>query len=167
MRALGLQSEPFGGYTEFDESEFGGIFSAEQEAPASGCKRGSADPSWQSAWRFATAIKSDGFEPRLHFIERICERAIPAGVTFDPRTFKSEFLKARHYRQTRPGYSLRIAVVRTVPIFYRVGGWSGKHIVLAGALPPGAPLPPSEPVAAAVMREAGQCATCGHAMQSQ
>jgi hypothetical protein len=102
------------------------------------------DPRWQAARRFARALRSEGFLARRHFIDRIAERGWGSGVRFDPRTFRSEFFRAAHYRQTRPGYNTRIAVVRGVPILYRVGGRSGKHIVLAGALPPNSPLPPSE-----------------------
>ena len=83
-------------------------------------------PTWQAAWRFARQIVSQGFLPRRHFIDRIAERALGGGVRFDPRTFRTEFHRAAHYRQTRPGYTTRIAVVRGVPILYRIGGRVGN-----------------------------------------
>jgi len=110
-------------------------------------------PRWQAAQRFASALRSQGFLPRMHFIDRIAERGLGGGIRFDPRTFRSEFFRAAHYRQTRPGYKLRIAVVRGVPILYRAGGRSGKQIVLAGALPPGSDLPPSERISATLQQE--------------
>lgn len=110
-------------------------------------------PTWQAAWRFARQIRGKGFLPERHFIDRIAERALGGGVRFDPRTFRTEFYNARHYRQTRPGYTTRIAVVRDVPILYRIGGRRGKHIVLVGALRPDYPLPPSERIAAPQQRE--------------
>ena len=110
-------------------------------------------PRWEAARRFARALLSEGFLARTHFIDRIAERGLGGGIRFDPRTFRSEFLHAAHYRQTRPGYTTRIAVVRGVPILYRTGGRSGKHIVLTGALPPGVALPPSERISAPRQRE--------------
>ena len=110
-------------------------------------------PRSQAALRFARALRKDGFLPRTHFIERISERALGGGIRFDPRTFRSEFDRAAHYRQTRPGYKMRIAVVRGVPILYRVGGRSGKQIVLGGALPPGSDLPPNERISAPRQKE--------------
>lgn len=109
-------------------------------------------PAWQAAWRFATAIRKQGFLPKRHFIDRIAERGIGGGTRFDPRTFGREFFGARHYRQTRPGYKTRIAVVRGIPILYLAGGPRGNHIVLAGALPEGT-LPPAEPAPPPVQRE--------------
>lgn len=100
-------------------------------------------PAWQAAWRFATAIRKQGFLPKTHFIDRIAQRALGEGTRFDPRTFRREFFSARHYRQARPGYNTRIAVVRDIPLLYIAGGPRGNHIVLAGALPEGA-LPPVE-----------------------
>jgi len=111
------------------------------------------DPRWQAAGRFARALRSEGFLARRHFVDRIAERGWGSGVRFDPRTFRSEFFRAAHYRQTRPGYNTRIAIVRGVPVLYRVGGRSGKQIVLAGALPPDSPLPPSERIAAPRQRK--------------
>jgi len=100
----------------------------------------------QAARRFARALLSQGFLARPHFLDRVAERGWGSGVRIDPQTFRSEFFRAAHYRQTRPGYNTRIAVVRGVQILYRAGGRSGKHIVLVGALPPSSPLPPSEQI---------------------
>jgi hypothetical protein len=146
-----IEMEPFGGYLEYDEAEL--------EREGGSCAPGSASPGWQAAWRFANAIRAHGFLPRQHFIERLCERGIGVGVKFDPRTFRREFLGGAHYRQTRPGYSLRVAVVRKLPILYRMGGWRGNQIVLAGALPVGAP-PPGERTRPPVEREAPVCHQC-------
>jgi hypothetical protein len=110
-------------------------------------------PAWQAAWRFAAAIRKDGFMPTRHFIDRIAKRALGSGTRFDRRTFRSEFLAAPHYRQTSPGYSNRIAVVRDVPILYTIGGPRGRHAVLVGALDIG-PLPPVEPIRPPRLREA-------------
>ena len=99
------------------------------------------------ALRFARRLKQQGFVPTRHFVERFLQRALGAGLRFDPRTFRREFLAARHFRQTRSGYQTRIAVVRGVPILYRRGGWNGERIVLVGVLPAGA-RPPVKPVKA-------------------
>jgi hypothetical protein len=115
-------------------------------------QEGKPSPQWQAAWRFAAAIRKQGFLPGRHFIDRMAKRAVGEGIRFDPRTFRSEFFGARHYRQTRPGYNTRIAVVRGIPILYLIGGRSGNHIVLAGALPEGG-LPPVEPASPPVQRE--------------
>ena len=108
-------------------------------------KRGQAgrDP----ALRFARQLKQQGFLPTRHFVERFLQRVLARGMRFDPRAFRREFFAARHYRQTRPGYRTRIAVVRGVPVLYRRGGWAGERIVLVGVLPVGA-RPPTEPVSA-------------------
>jgi hypothetical protein len=102
------------------------------------------NPTLQAAQGFARRIVRDGFLPRRHFIERLAQRGLGKGIRFDPRTFRTEFYRAAHYRQTRPGYNARIAVVRGLPILYRVGGRLGNRIVLAGALDPNDPLPPTE-----------------------
>ena len=112
-------------------------------------------PRWQAAYRFARALRSHGFLSQKHFIDHIAERVLGGGIRFDPRTFRSEFDRASHFRQTRPGYNTRIAVSRGVPILYRIGGPSGKQIVLIGALPPGSPLPPSERINAPQRKEVG------------
>lgn len=97
------------------------------------------------ALRFARLLRSQGFLPTQHFVERLRQRALALGVRFDPRTFRAEFLRGRHYRQTRPGYNTRIAVVRRIPILYRLGGWNGRQVLLVGVLPAGT-LPPVTPV---------------------
>jgi len=90
-----------------------------------------------------SALHRQDFLPTRHFLERLLERAQRQGVRFDPRAFGRAFAQAPHYRQTRPGYNTRIAVVRGLPILYRVGGENGNRIVLVGMLPEGA-LPPAE-----------------------
>lgn len=112
-----------------------------------------SDPQWQAAWRFATAIRKQGFLPKKHFIDRIAQRGIGEGTRFDPRTFRKEFFSAQHYQQTRPGYNMRIAIVRGIPVLYRMGGPRGNTVVLAGALPEGA-LPPAERISPPPQREA-------------
>ncbi len=111
-----------------------------------------SDPAWQAAWRFATAIRKQGFLPKKHFVDRIAQRGIGQGTRFDPRTFRTEFFRAQHYQQTRPGYNMRIAIVRGIPVLYRMGGPRGSTVVLAGALPEGA-LPPAERISAPPQRE--------------
>ncbi|MBW4568521.1 MAG: hypothetical protein KME31_10970 [Tolypothrix carrinoi HA7290-LM1] len=103
--------------------------------------------------RFATYLKRQGFLPTVHFPQRFLKRVLSAGVRFDPRTFKSEFYKAKHYRQTRSGYNTRIAVVRGVPIIYRPGGEDGNRIVLVTTLEQGDKLPPVEPASPPRQRE--------------
>ncbi len=110
------------------------------------------DPAWQAAWRFASAIRKQGFLPKKHFVDRIAQRGISEGTRFDPRTFRREFFRAQHYQQTRPGYNLRIAVVRDIPVLYRMGGPRGSHIILTGALPARA-LPPAEKISPPPQRE--------------
>lgn len=104
------------------------------------------DPLGQLSARFAGALRRAGFLPTFHFVERLLQRGLAQGVRFDPRTFPGEFRRAPHYRQTRPGYTTRIAVVRGIPILYRRGGPRGEHVVLVGVpsegrLPPVAPVP--------------------------
>lgn len=111
-----------------------------------------SDPAWQAAWRFATAIRKQGFLPKKHFVDRLSQRGIGQGTRFDPRTFRTEFFSAQHYQQTRPGYNTRIAIVRGIPVLYRMGGPRGNTVVLAGALPEGA-LPPAERISAPPQRE--------------
>jgi hypothetical protein len=143
---LTFDIEPFGGYTIFDETE------EETSGDTCALKTG---PAWQSAWRFATAIKAAGFLPTQHFIQRICKRVIGERLGLNPKTFRSDFFSARHFRQTRIGKSgVSIAVVRGIPIFYRVGGWQGNRIVLITAYEPDYPLPSVTPIAAPQMREA-------------
>lgn len=156
---LNLAMEPFGGYTVFDESE-------EENESTDTCDR-KTGPAWQAAWRFATGIRAAGFLPSEHFLLRMCRRVIGGRLQLDPKTFRTEFFRSRHFRQTRPGKSkVSIAIVRGIPIFYRVGGWQGNRIVLITAYDPGFPLPPVTPVAApSLNREAAACPTCGHGVQ--
>lgn len=108
-------------------------------------KRGQAGR--DAALRFARRLKRQGFWPTSHFVERFMQRVLARGLRFDSRAFRREFFAARHYRQTRPGYRTRIAIVRGVPVLYRRGGWNGERIVLVGVLPVGA-RPPVAPVGA-------------------
>ncbi|RMF68589.1 MAG: hypothetical protein D6742_04770, partial [Cyanobacteria bacterium J069] len=94
------------------------------------------------AQRFAAYLKRQGFLPTVHFTQRFLQRLATKGVRFDPSTFVREFRAAKHYRQTRPGYNTRLAVVRGVPIVYRPGGENGNRIVLVTTLNQGADLPP-------------------------
>lgn len=103
--------------------------------------------------RFAAAIRRLGFLPTQHFVDRINQRAATQGIRWDPRIFPSEFTNARHFRQTRPGHNTRIAVVRGVPIVYRVGGKQGDRVVLITALPPNGALPPVVPTRYPAQRE--------------
>lgn len=93
------------------------------------------------AKRFASALRRDGFLPSYHFPQQFLRRVLALGHRFDPDTFRDEFFNARHYRQTRRGYNTRIAVVRDVPVVYRMGGFTGNNPVLITVLDPG-PLPP-------------------------
>jgi hypothetical protein len=103
--------------------------------------------------RFAAAIRRLGFMPTQHFVDRINQRAAAQGIRWDPRAFPSEFANARHFRQTRPGFNSRIAVVRGVPIVYKVGGTQGNKVVLITALPPEDALPPVVPTRYPVKQE--------------
>ena len=105
------------------------------------------------ARHLASHLRRQGFIPTVHFLERFLQRAQSQGVRFDPRIFGREFAQARHFRQTRPGYNTRIAVVRGMPIVYRAGGENANRIVLVGLLPEGA-MPPVTPVGAPRQREA-------------
>jgi hypothetical protein len=105
------------------------------------------DRAWRQAERVAAALRRQGFITRVHFLERFLQRVQELGIRFDPATFGHRFERARHYRQTRPGYTNRVAVVGGLPVVYRMGGPRGRHVVLvsllpAGQLPPGlAPAP--------------------------
>lgn len=104
-------------------------------------------------WRnFASRLRQQGFLASQHFLDRFRERALALGIRLDPHHFGREFFRARHYRQTRVGYNTRIAMMRGLPILYRIGGRNGNKIVLVGALPQGA-LPPVEPVSPPRLRE--------------
>jgi hypothetical protein len=104
------------------------------------------------ARRLMSILRQQGFLPTQHFLDRLRERAQARGIRFDPRLFGGEFQRARHYRQTRPGYTTRIAVMRGLPILYRMGGQAGNRIVLVGLLPQGR-LPPVVPAPAPRLRE--------------
>jgi hypothetical protein len=93
------------------------------------------DRTWLMAERLAAVLRRQGFIVRVHFLVRWLERARAFGVRLDPATFRRQFLQARHYRQTRPGYHNRIAVVAGMPVLYRMGGPRGRHVVLLGVLP--------------------------------
>jgi hypothetical protein len=95
---------------------------------------------------FVTYLKQQGFLPTEHFVQRFLQRLHSQGIRVDPRTFVQEFLSTKHYRQTRPGYNTRLAIVRSIPIVYRSGGENGNRIVLVTVLPEGAPLPPTASV---------------------
>jgi hypothetical protein len=102
------------------------------------------DPAGQRAIRFAAHLRRQGFLPSQHFIRRFLQRAQAQGVRFSSRSFGAEFRRASHYRQTRPGYTTRIAVMRGIPVLYRSGGENANRVVLVGLLPAGA-LPPVTP----------------------
>jgi hypothetical protein len=98
-------------------------------------RRARTDRTWLMAERLATALRRQGFIPKVHFLERWLERARAFGVRLDPATFRRQFQQALHYRQTRPGYSNRIVVIAGTPVLYRMGGPRGRHVVLLGVLP--------------------------------
>ncbi|MBD2778796.1 GIY-YIG nuclease family protein [Iningainema tapete] len=105
------------------------------------------------AQKFAAYLKRQGFLPTSHFAQRFLKRVLSRGVRFDPSTFKSEFLKAKHYRQTRSSYNKRFTIVRGVPIVYRPGGENGNRIVLITTLAQGDKVPPMIPTAPPHQRE--------------
>ncbi len=105
------------------------------------------------ARHLASILRQQGFLPSRHFLDRLRERGQAQGIRFDPRTFGREFQQTRHYRQSRPGYNTRIAVMRGLPVLYRIGGEGGNRIVLVGVLPERS-LPPVVPVAPPRLREA-------------
>ncbi|WP_143467500.1 hypothetical protein [Leptolyngbya ohadii] len=124
------------------ENEFGRKFEQEFEYEFEDelGKRGQAGRN--PARQFAAVLKRQGFLPTLHFTERLLQRLLSNGVRLNPRTFAQDFRGAKHYRQTRPGYNTRIAVLRGIPIVYRPGGENGNRIVLVTALNQGDALPP-------------------------
>lgn len=105
------------------------------------------------AQKFAAYLKQQGFLPTIHFTQRFLKRVLSRGLRFDPRTFRSEFYQAKHYRQTRPGYNTRFTMVRGIPIVYRPGGEDGNRIVLVTVLEQGK-LPPVAPASPPPQREA-------------
>jgi len=100
-----------------------------------------------SAKGLQQALKRQGFLVTHHFLERLQERALQQGIRFSPSSFSRDFQRAKHFRQTRPGYNSRIALLRGMPILYRIGGRVGNRIKLIGMLPQGA-LPPVAPIKA-------------------
>ena len=105
------------------------------------------------ARRLASYLRQQGFLASQHFLDRLRERAQAMGIRFDPRTFGSEFQRAQHYRQARPGYNTRIALMRGLPVLYRMGGERGNRIVLVGVLPEGG-MPPVTPATPPRQQEA-------------
>jgi hypothetical protein len=97
----------------------------------------------QPAAQFVAHLRRQGFMPTQHFAQQFLQEALARGIRFDPCTFRSAFCRARHYRQTRPGYDTRIAVVHGIPVRYYMDGENNNRIVLVGglrgALPPVAP----------------------------
>lgn len=108
-------------------------------------------PAARAANRFSNYLRRVGFWPTAHFTLRFLERALPLGL--DPRAFRSEFYRARHFSQTRPGYNTRVALIRDIPVLYRPSGWRGERIKLVGLLPQGA-LPPARRIPRPKQREA-------------
>jgi hypothetical protein len=104
------------------------------------------------ARHLASRLRQQGFLPTQHFLDRFRERAHSLGVRFDPKLFGSDFYRARHYRQTRPGYNTRIAVMSGISVVYRMGGENANRVVLVGVLPAGA-LPPVIPARPPRLRE--------------
>jgi hypothetical protein len=102
----------------------------------------------QGAPPFAAYLRRQGFVPMQHFAQQFLQEALSRGIRFDPGTFRSEFYRARHYRQTGPGYNTRIAVVHGIPVRYYMDSGNNNRIVLMGglrgALPPVARPRPSQ-----------------------
>jgi outer membrane protein OmpA-like peptidoglycan-associated protein len=106
------------------------------------------------ARRFKSHLQQQGFIVTTHFLNRLLERAQAQGVRLDPRVFGGEFSRAQHFRQTRPGYNTRIAVMQGLPIVYRMGGPRGLNPVLVTLYPQDRALPPKEPASPPIWREA-------------
>ena len=98
-------------------------------------------------------LRRQGFLVTRHFLDRWLERAQLQGIRFNPRTFGADFRQSPHFRQTRPGYRTRIALMQGLPVLYRMGGPRGKNPVLVGLLPHGA-LPPVAPISSPRVFEA-------------
>jgi hypothetical protein len=116
--------------------------------------QGRTDRTWLMAERLAAVLRRHGFIPRVHILERWLERARPFGFRLDPATFRRQFQEARHYRQTRPGYHSRIAVIAGMPVLYRMGGPRGRHVVLRRVLAGMLPVAPAQAPLLAPAREA-------------
>jgi hypothetical protein len=80
-------------------------------------------------------LRRQGFLATRHFLQRWLQRAHSQGIRFDPRTFGADFRRSPHFRQTREGYNTRIALMKGMPVIYRMGGRRGKNPVLVGLLP--------------------------------
>jgi len=104
------------------------------------------------ARRLPAHLRRQGFLVTRHFLDRLVERAQAQGIRFNPRTFAQDFRAARHFRQTRPGYNTRIAMIQGLPVLYRMSGPRGLNPLLVGLLPQGA-LPPAVPTTAPLLRE--------------
>jgi hypothetical protein len=104
------------------------------------------------ARRFQSHLRQQGFLVTRHFLDRLLERAQGEGIRFNPRTFANDFRMAPHFRQTRPGYNTRFALLHGLPLLYRMGGPRGLHPILVGLLPQGA-MPPAVPSAPPTWRE--------------
>jgi Phospholipase A2 len=104
------------------------------------------------ARRLPSHLRRQGFIVTRHFLDRLRQRAQAQGIRFDPRRFADDFRAAAHYQQTRPGYKTRFALMRGLPVLYRMGGRRGLNPVLVGLLPQGA-LPPSRRTAPPRLRE--------------
>src|SRR5262245_59354242 len=72
------------------------------------------------ARRLKSHLQRQGFLVTQHFLQRLLERAQAEGIRFDPRTFAYDFRSAPHFRQTRPGYNTRIALMQGLPVLYRM-----------------------------------------------
>ena len=113
---------------------------------------GKTGPAAQAANRFATYLRHVGFWPTAHFTLRFLQRAQPLGLS--PKTFRTEFYRARHFRQTKPMYAnSRVALIRDIPVLYRPSGWRGDRIKLIGLLPEGR-MPAAQPIRRPRQREA-------------
>jgi hypothetical protein len=104
------------------------------------------------ARRLKSHLRKQGFLVSRHFLDRLIERAQAQGIRFNPRTFAQDFRAAPHFRQTRPGYNTRIAVMQGLPVLYRMSGPRGLNPLLVGLLPQGA-LPPAVPTRAPLLRQ--------------
>ncbi|HEX9370664.1 MAG TPA: peptidoglycan-binding domain-containing protein [Roseiflexaceae bacterium] len=128
------------------------------------------DPAGQRALRFAAYLRRQGFLPSQHFVQRFLQRAQARGLRLDPRLFAQQFYQARHYRQTRPGYNTRIAVLRGIPIVYRMGDENTNRVVLVSLLPEGAlpsvvPAAPPRPLAREAMASRRRGSAGGRPLQ--
>ncbi|MCG8346475.1 MAG: hypothetical protein MI924_01680 [Chloroflexales bacterium] len=104
------------------------------------------------ARRLALRLRQQGFLPTQHFLDRFHEGVHAIGARFNPKLFGSDFYRARHYRQTRPGYNTRIAIMSGIPVVYRMGGENANRVVLVDVLPEGA-LPSVVPARPPRLRE--------------